>query len=687
MKQFFFATLATLALTACSSVDDSILEPQIPVVPEKDAEYIFDFNVNCSTGFEDNTRAIKEDWEAGDRIFVFFAQNSNSYLTMTYDGSAWSYDLTGDELNLAESGLVSAAYVPFLPAEAKPHGVIGLTGYAILSSELGGVYTLATNNATYNVQNQKVSAILDLSSVNFESQFYIEGIDETAVLECDAKYGYTNLGFTASYDTKSETFRISDGIVSGYNACKAHSIDSGHAFYFNLSTTQIPTFTLNFRGTEYTYTASKTLENGKAYKLPSLDSGKWSVGSTFAKLDPRIMLCNELDLRDCGSYQIIADASDSEMNAATTNGIKLSPEGFPDVYAYIDYGAIKVVTQASKIQIEQCMLFSNLRNVTSIQGINNLDFSKTSYLAGLFGSCKKLENIDLSAFTFENANIVSRMFERCTNLRSVDLSNFAPRDAYQMDEMFYDCPNLQEIRFGKNFVINSWANINGMFYNTATNSSELHIVCTEEIKTALSNPATGLDTEKVVWHLLSDNVPAEWRNGERLVDSTNNFEFREATSVQIEVNASESQIAQASKANGVRVLSSDFSSAPIYAYLDSDKTLHVITSSVGITMPRNCSGFFVELINATSITGIENLDFSNTESMVDMFAACIHLTELWLGPNFTIPEDCSVTNIFAIVAQESSSCQIHCSSEVWSKFIDPQNFTGIDTSKISHVAY
>lgn len=513
MKQFFFATLATLALTACSSVDDSILEPQIPVVPEKDAEYVFDFNVNCSTGFEDNTRAIKEDWEAGDRIFVFFAQNSNSYLTMTYDGSAWSYDLTGDELNLAESGLVSAAYVPFLPAEAKPGNIIGLSGYAILSSELGGVYTLATNNATYNVQNQKVSAILDLRSVSYASQFYIEGIDETAVLECDAKYEYTNLGFTAYYDTESETFKISNGFVSGYNACKAHSIGSGHAFYFNLSTTQIPTFTLNFRGTEYTYTASKTLEKGKAYKLPSLDSGKWSVGNTFAKLDPRVQLSSEFNWGDwlnVGSYQIIADASDSEMNAATTNGIKMSPDGFPDVYAYIDHGTIKVVTQASKIQIEDdCSLFRSLPNVTSIQGINNLDFSKTTFLHSMFDKCESLVSIDLSAFSFENVNAVSGMFYRCNNLRSVDLSNFAPRNAYQMDQMFYDCPNLQEIRFGKNFVINRGANINDMFYNTATNSSELHIVCTEEIKTALSNPATGLDTDKVVWHLLSDNVPAE----------------------------------------------------------------------------------------------------------------------------------------------------------------------------------
>lgn len=685
MKKIFFATLATLALTACSS-EDPILEPQIPSVPEKATEYVFDFNVNCTTGYEDGTRAIKEDWEAGDRIFVFFAQNSNSYLTMTYDGSSWSYDLTGDELNLAESGSVGAAYVPFLPAEKMPYNRGG--SYDLFSETLGGVNVLTTKKATYNVLGQKVSANLDLTSLYGESQFYIEGIDETAVLECDARIGEINLGFSAYI---SETVGIGGVVVTGYNTCRAHSIGSGHAFYFNIHPEKFPTFTLNYKGTEYTYTASKTLENGKAYRLPSLDSGKWTVGNTFAKLDPRVQLASEFnwgDWSNAGSYQIIADASDSEMNAATTKGIKMSPDGFPDVYAYINNRTIKVVTQASKIQIEGdygCMLFDNLPNVTSIQGINNLDFSKTRFLGRMFSRCESLVEIDLSAFTFENANIVSRMFERCTNLRSVNLSNFAPRDAYQTDGMFYDCPNLQEIRFGKNYVITS-RDINNMFYNTATNSSALHIVCTEEIKTVLSNPATGLDTEKVVWHLLSDNVPAEWSYGERLINSYDD-EFHEATSVEIEVNATDEQIAQASKANGVRVLSSDFSSAPIYAYLDSDKTLHVITSSVGITMPSVCDRFFASFVNATSIKGIENLDFSNTESMEGMFEGSLNLTELWLGPNFIIPEGCDIWMIFGAIAQESTSCQIHCSAEVWSKFIDPLNSTGLNPANVSHVTY
>ena len=70
-------------------------------------------------------------------------------------------------------------------------------------------------------------------------------------------------------------------------------------------------------------------------------------------------------------------------------------------------------------------MFNLCINLKEIKGINNLNTSKVTQLAAIFGICLKLEYLDLSNF---------------------DTSNFT-----NMEFMFYGCQMLKEIKGINNF--------------------------------------------------------------------------------------------------------------------------------------------------------------------------------------------------------------------------------------------
>ena len=94
--------------------------------------------------------------------------------------------------------------------------------------------------------------------------------------------------------------------------------------------------------------------------------------------------------------------------------------------------------------------FYKAYNLTSIEGIENLDVSGTRNITSMFENCKKLKVLDLSNFNTPNLNIMNRVFYGCSGLTTIYASdNF--KIGKEGTEVFTGCDNLiGAIEFRKN---------------------------------------------------------------------------------------------------------------------------------------------------------------------------------------------------------------------------------------------
>ena len=69
-----------------------------------------------------------------------------------------------------------------------------------------------------------------------------------------------------------------------------------------------------------------------------------------------------------------------------------------------------------------CYLFSNLRNLIEIEGIENLDLSQTTNISQMFYNAQKLKSLDLSSCDLSNITDAEEMFYNTYELRTINLT-------------------------------------------------------------------------------------------------------------------------------------------------------------------------------------------------------------------------------------------------------------------------
>lgn len=102
--------------------------------------------------------------------------------------------------------------------------------------------------------------------------------------------------------------------------------------------------------------------------------------------------------------------------------------------------------------------FYKAKNLTSIEGIENLDVSGTRNITSMFENCKKLKVLDLSNFNTPNLNIMNRVFYGCSGLTTIYAS-----DKFQIgnqgSNVFTECDKLKgEIEYNKSKTDMTYAN-------------------------------------------------------------------------------------------------------------------------------------------------------------------------------------------------------------------------------------
>ncbi|MBR4822280.1 MAG: hypothetical protein IKZ71_03935 [Bacteroidales bacterium] len=232
----------------------------------------FEINVKRSD-LGQPTKAVKTGWENGDKVYVFFDGNRSSadyMMTMTYNGSAWTYS-PGSEVvaNLQPSGTLSAIYCTVATDIS-----FSTNAYFTLPQNGAGGFFMANNVAyTYSENKLKASLTLSVNDDYTTAQISISGISgdgwylqeagSSLLLSYDGVY-YTGFGwnpngnsgwggkhYLTSYGGDLQTF-----VMVSYYARNARS------WKFNLS---------NGTATYQKSFSSKSLQQGTAAKFAGPD--------------------------------------------------------------------------------------------------------------------------------------------------------------------------------------------------------------------------------------------------------------------------------------------------------------------------------------------------------------------------------------------------------------------------------
>lgn len=131
--------------------------------------------------------------------------------------------------------------------------------------------------------------------------------------------------------------------------------------------------------------------------------------------------------------------------------------------------------------------FSGCTNLTSIEGIENLNTSNVKYMNEMFGQCSNLETLDLSHFNTEKVGNLSNMFNGCTKLRDLNISSFNTENVTNMYGMFYGCSSLETLdlshfntryvrKDGMNYMFNGCSSLSSLdVSNFITDKNSMHL--------------------------------------------------------------------------------------------------------------------------------------------------------------------------------------------------------------------
>lgn len=89
--------------------------------------------------------------------------------------------------------------------------------------------------------------------------------------------------------------------------------------------------------------------------------------------------------------------------------------------------------------------FGSCTNLTSIEGLENLNTSDVTSMDYMFYKCEQLRALDLSGFNTEKVENMRDMFSNCKNLETLNLSSFKTNNLTKMSEMFLECNKIAQL--------------------------------------------------------------------------------------------------------------------------------------------------------------------------------------------------------------------------------------------------
>ena len=226
----------------------------------------------------------------------------------------------------------------------------------------------------------------------------------------------------------------------------------------------------------------------------------------------------------------VEEVSQNENAHLIYDGMKISD--LPN-YASLE----KVVFEESFKKFKPTTLssfFKELKSLTSISGLENLNTTHVTDMSKMFYNCNNLSSLNLSQFNTGNVEKMNEMFYYCRELKSLDLSAFNTAKVNNMYRMFYYCfvrtidlssfntanvENMDEMFAGASLVVNIYTS-ESFKTDKLTTSKYMFYLCTklpnfnkDEVDATHANYGAGGYFKKIVGQKGSVTLGA---NGEPL---------------------------------------------------------------------------------------------------------------------------------------------------------------------------
>ena len=330
-------------------------------------------------------------------------------------------------------------------------------------------------------------------------------------------------------------------------------------------------------------TAAVTYSNSMFASCNSLSGDiDWSdkaVDKTYAKIDGGYFRDKAYDNRPwvkyadgtltfrCG-YKKILGENEYELNSGENR-----PEWFTHYFE-----TSKVVFEASFVNARptSCYAwFRNFKNLTQIEGIENLNT--------------------------ENVTSMSSMFYSCSGLISLDVTNFNTANVTDMSYMFYCCYKLKEIYVSDKFVTDDVISSVYMFMGCNSLSGDIDWTSDKATDKTYAKTAGGYFRDKAYdnrpWVKYADGT-LTFLYGYKKTLGENEYELNSGTHL------------------------------PAWYGKSGNVTKAVFDASFANARPTSCYSWFCDFGNLKQIEGIENLNTTNVTEMASMFYGCSQLTSL-----------------------------------------------------------
>ena len=299
--------------------------------PASNSELQFDIQVINASAPE--TKAVKTEWEVGDKIFVFFRKESgtyagnNLYVTLTYNGTTWDASSTESgipitwENGFTGPGTMYAVYFPFGNVVHPSTGDFKCSGYA--NEALNGIppisWYMIDSGSPYTLSGTTVKGTLNMALPENFVYFYIDAVD--GKYNQDGKYRLSVQGIRPSTVTNwsagsfsKETlvegqpmwgFKYGDGIAFAGIMDDSWASSGDHQFIF--FSDGDPAVTKTFTGVSLASPdhasvklKAPTAANGwqplmaapDYIEIGGINWAKWNLGSTSASdIDNKCTFC------------------------------------------------------------------------------------------------------------------------------------------------------------------------------------------------------------------------------------------------------------------------------------------------------------------------------------------------------------------------------------------------------------
>ena len=339
---------------------------------------------------------------------------------------------------------------------------------------------------------------------------------------------------------------------------------------------------------------------------------------------------------------------------------------------------------------EMSAMFYGCSSLTYLN-LSNFNTSKVTYIYAMFSGCSGLKYLNLSNFNTSKVTYMYEMFRNCSSLTSLNLSSFNTSAVTDMSKIFIGCSSLTSLNLS-NFNTSAAKNMSGMFtncsglktiFNTNTwrceKSQDMFKGCTQ------LNGAVYYDASK---------LDVTMANPTRGYFTDPNREYPKAYVLQSEDQHTltfyydYNRKLRSGKTWDIYEKSS--SSKPVWAgRFESPNnvvTRVVFDASFEDFRPTTTKLWFYNLKALTIIEGFQNLNTSAVTDMSSMFSGCSSLTEPNVS-NFNTSKVTSMGGMFygcsGLTSLNVSNFNTSAVTDMSAMFYDCSSLTELNVSNFN----